>query len=433
MKRRDFIKIIPPGFTSLLFISVLPVYDRTTEELTQLPLNLSNDVLKRDYLNYLEWTEPLALKLALLEQESQVKHIVKLALQVDLKLGARLVGAVKPELQKPLVELVSELKTPLLLKTELLGNTRSFYALPKLLPQLENKNSSIRSSTAEALGRIGNETAIPHLLKVLTSDENINARAKAAEALGKIGNEAAIPDLLKVLSSEYNTDLDVVDKATEALGKIGGDAAISGLKKAPINNFYAYLIIANTLSKWEVRVDSPCPPLKDHQIKIELTEAYDKKDIPSFLKNLESKNFSNRRMGARGLKCLYETLLYKNETLSEHNCPFNNEEDEEVVSGLLKVLEDESTEIQGFVVRTLDIIGSETAIPGLFKVLNKESFSAHKEAAEVLGKIGGPELLSELWELELTTEKSSVGIAIEGIQKRCGFYNFKLHSNLQYT
>ncbi|MBD0343358.1 MAG: HEAT repeat domain-containing protein [Coleofasciculus sp. Co-bin14] len=427
MKRRDFIKKIPAGFTSLLFISVLPLYDRTTEELIQLPLNLSNDVLKRDYLNYLEWTDPLALKLAFLEQESQVKHIVKLALQVDLKLGARLVGEVKPELQKQLVELVSELKTPLLLKTELLGNTRSFYALPKLLPQLENKNSSIRSSTAEALGRIGNETAIPHLLKVLSSDENINARAKAAEALGKIGNEAAIPGLLKVLSSEnIDKNIDVVAKATEALGEIGGDAAMSGLKKAPINNFFAYFIIANTLSKWGVKVDSPCPPLEEHQIKIELTEAYDKQHIPSLLKNLESKNFSNRRMGARGLKCLYETL-------SEQNCPLNNEEDEEVVSGLLKVLEDESTEIQGFVVRTLDIIGSETAIPGLFKVLNNESFSAHKEAAEVLGKIGGPELLSELWQLELTTEKSSVGIAIEGIQKRCGFYNFKLHSNLQYT
>jgi hypothetical protein len=424
MKRRDFLKIIPAGSSLPLFISVLNVYTGTAEKLIQPPFHLSDDVLKRDYLNYLEWTEPLALKLGLVEQESQVKHIVELALNVDLKLGARLIGEVKPELQKPMVELVSELKTPLLLKTELLGSTRSFHALPKLLPELESKNSSIRSSTAEALGKIGNETAIPGLLKVLSLDNNINVRAKAAEALGRIGNEAAVPGLLEVLSLDENIEenIDVVAKATEALGEIGGDVAILGLIEAHKNAYFFEYLICDALMKQGINVKPPLPKVR----RIELMKAYDNHDIPSLLKCLESERYSTRYEAVRGLETLYDRL-------SANNYPFNNQDDKEVVLGLLKVLKDESTEIQRLAVRTLGRIGSETGISGLFNALESEKFSAHKEAAEVLGKIGSPELLSELWQLELTTERSSIGAAIEGIQKRCGFYNFNLHSNLQYT
>ncbi|HEY9797103.1 MAG TPA: HEAT repeat domain-containing protein [Leptolyngbyaceae cyanobacterium] len=423
MKRRDFIKIIPAGSSLPLFINVLNVYSGTAEKLIQPPFNLSDDLLKRNYLNYLEWTEPLALKLALVEQESQAKHIVKLALNVDLKLGARLVGEVKPELQEPMVELVSELNTPLLLKTELLGSTRSFHALPKLLPELENKNSSIRSSTAEALGRIGNETAIPGLLKVLSLDDNIDVCAKAAEALGRIGNETAVPGLLKVLSLDDNIEenIDVVAKATEALGEIGGDAAILGLIEAHKNAYFFEHLFFEALTKHGIKVKPPIPKIR----RIKLMEAYDHHDIPSLLNRLESKDSSNRYEAVRTLETVYERL-------SNNNYLFNNQDNKEVALCLIKVLEDESTEIQRLAVKTLGIIGSEPGISGLVNALKSESFSAHKEAAEVLGKIGMPELLSELWQLELTSERSSVSAAIEGIQKRCGFYNFKLHSNLQY-
>ena len=49
-----------------------------------------------DYLNYLKWTEAIAIMLGLPEiTENQVKHLTELALDVDLMLGARLAGAVK--------------------------------------------------------------------------------------------------------------------------------------------------------------------------------------------------------------------------------------------------------------------------------------------------------------------------------------------------
>jgi hypothetical protein len=50
--------------------------------------------LKPEYLNYLKWTEPLALMLELVEDEAQAVRVVRLALEVDLRLGASLAGAV---------------------------------------------------------------------------------------------------------------------------------------------------------------------------------------------------------------------------------------------------------------------------------------------------------------------------------------------------
>ena len=54
--------------------------------LRQLP-NLSDAKLKRDYLNYLKWTEPIALVLALVDDKAQAVKVVKMALAVDLRLG----------------------------------------------------------------------------------------------------------------------------------------------------------------------------------------------------------------------------------------------------------------------------------------------------------------------------------------------------------
>jgi hypothetical protein len=51
--------------------------------------------------------------------------MVTLALEVDLYLGARLAGTVKPQWQEQTVGLVAELEIPKLLKIELLGITKS--------------------------------------------------------------------------------------------------------------------------------------------------------------------------------------------------------------------------------------------------------------------------------------------------------------------
>ncbi len=158
--------------------------------LGQLP-TLTDDQLKQDYLNYLKWTEPFALMLALVDEEIQALRVVKLAMdEVDLMLGARLAGEVKPTFQAQTVEFVEDLKVPDWLKAELLGETRSEHAIDSLKFFMANKNPDIRTKAVFAFGRIVNDAAISELCDA-TYDESETVRGMVANSLGKIGTELA--------------------------------------------------------------------------------------------------------------------------------------------------------------------------------------------------------------------------------------------------
>ncbi|ODV40329.1 hypothetical protein BFG60_0076 [Microcystis aeruginosa NIES-98] len=199
----------------------------TAEELNKKLPHLRDEQLQWDYLNYLKWTEPMALLLGLLDNETQAKRVVKLGLEIDLKLGARLAGEVNFKFQKQTVGLVLGLDVPKRFKVELLGLTKSNQVVNELSQALKDSDEDVRGNAVEALGKIGTETAIAGLLKAL-EESNKDVRWKAAFALGKIGSETAIPGLLKALK---DSDKDVRSNAVVALCKIGSETAIAGLFK----------------------------------------------------------------------------------------------------------------------------------------------------------------------------------------------------------
>ncbi|MFM6406832.1 MAG: NACHT domain-containing protein, partial [Microcystis sp.] len=200
----------------------------TAEELKKKLPNLSDEQLQWDYLNYLKWREPMALLLGLLDNETQAKRVVKLGLEIDLKLGARFAGEVNFKFQKQTVGLLLGLDVPKGFKVELLGLTKSNEVVNELNQALKDSDSDVRMNAVEALVEIGSETAIPRLLKTL-EHPNKYIRREAAEALGNIGTETAIPGLLKAFE---DSDDDVRREAAEALAKIGSETAIPGLLKA---------------------------------------------------------------------------------------------------------------------------------------------------------------------------------------------------------
>ncbi|MGI2907640.1 NACHT domain-containing protein, partial [Tolypothrix sp. VBCCA 56010] len=124
---------------------------------------LSDDELQWDYLNYFKWIEPAALMLGLLHDKNLALRVVKLALQLDWQLGARLVGEVKLEWHKQTVTLVESLNIPLVLKIRLLGKIKSEAAISGLIKLLEHQDSSVRYRAGYALGEIKSEAAIPGL------------------------------------------------------------------------------------------------------------------------------------------------------------------------------------------------------------------------------------------------------------------------------
>ncbi|RQH21754.1 HEAT repeat domain-containing protein [Okeania hirsuta] len=246
------------------------------ERLLSLLSGLSDYELQWDYLNYLKWTEVVGLMLGLMEDEVLAVRVVRLALEVDWFLGARLVGGVQEKFQERVFGEVERLELPVLVKVKLAGLTKSDAAVPGLVKLLEDSDKyvrrgaekalgEIRSKTAvpgliklledsdylvrysaeKALGEIGSETAIPELIKLLeNSDSGVHS---AAEALGEIGSETAIPELIKLLE---NSDSGVRHSAAEALGKIGSETAIPELIKLLENSDSGVReTVANTLGK----------------------------------------------------------------------------------------------------------------------------------------------------------------------------------------
>jgi HEAT repeat protein len=147
--------------------------------LERLP-ELSDAVLKREYLNYLKWTEPIALMLALVD-DVQAVRVVGLALEVDLILGARLAGEAQPAFQEKTLGLVNQLlvkeNLPEWLKVELVGKTRSELSAPLLLQFLDDsRDINIVRTAAAFLGETNDQNVIDLLTKRL---ENIDSQFSA--------------------------------------------------------------------------------------------------------------------------------------------------------------------------------------------------------------------------------------------------------------
>lgn len=175
---------------------------------------------QQDYLNYVKWTEAIALMLGLPEvNASYAKHVVKLGLDTDLMLGARLAGEVKLQVQEQTVELVNTIKqidqigTTTWLQVELLGRTQSKLALPKLQSLLRSSNLDIARRAATWIGFLGYQEAIPDLLQMLSeldrwiphkdgsrvySDRTLSLEIEIIEVLGKLSPKDAISKLREI-------------------------------------------------------------------------------------------------------------------------------------------------------------------------------------------------------------------------------------------
>ncbi|GBL13446.1 phycocyanobilin lyase subunit alpha [Microcystis aeruginosa NIES-1211] len=375
----------------------------TAEELKKKLPHLRDEQLKWDYLNYLKWTEPMALLLGLLDNETQAKRVVKLGLEIDLKLGARLAGEVNFKFQKQTVGLVLGLDVPKRFKVELLGLTKSNQVVNQLSQALEDSDEDVRGNAVEALANIGSETAIPGLLKAL-EDSHEYVRRKAAEVLAEIGSETAIPGLLKALE---DSDWNVRWNAAFALGNIGSETAIPGLLKALKDSDYDVSgSAAEALGKigTETTIPELLKALEDSDDDVRSKAAFalgnigSETAIPGLLKALEDSNDDVRSNAAEALgKIGSETAiggllkaLEESDWYVRWNAAFalGKIGSETAIPGLLKALEDSDWNVRWNAAFALGNIGSETAIPGLLKALKDSDRFVRWNAAEALGNIG---------------------------------------------
>jgi HEAT repeat protein len=95
----------------------------------------------------------------------------------------------------------------------------------KFAAALSADRPELRMAAANALGRMGETSAVPHLVKAL-SDEDAGVRERVAAACGRLGHPGAIPGLVARLS---DGSVEVRRAAADALATIGTEQALSPL------------------------------------------------------------------------------------------------------------------------------------------------------------------------------------------------------------
>ena len=111
-------------------------------------------------------------------------------------------------------------------------------SVPRLIAALSDTDGYVRSAAADALGRIGDASAVEPLIAAMRyrdaqayeDDEDSEARIQAAVALGKIGDLRAFEALLDTASG--TTDLLLASYAIDALGMLADPRAIPTLIEA---------------------------------------------------------------------------------------------------------------------------------------------------------------------------------------------------------
>jgi HEAT repeat protein len=133
------------------------------------------------------------------------------------------------------------------LAIEMLGKIRSKQAIFRLADYLNSISRDMRMSSAEALGEIGENSAIEPLLETSQKDGDAHVRKSAIGALGNIRSKAAFKPLMDLLTMEKYYD--IIEKIVEALIKIDAAVFLSDISKYPDN---VREIIARTVSDIDI-------------------------------------------------------------------------------------------------------------------------------------------------------------------------------------
>ena len=449
---------------------------------------LSDEELKYYYLNYLKWTEPLAMAMAFMDSEPLAVRMVTLALDVDLYLGARLAGAVKPLLQEETVRLVSIAKSsngqevPECLQIELLGKTQSNKAVPILLGVLhrikfhqialvrwgKDPEAQTIQKACKALGEIGSDQSVPALLEVL-KDPDFDMRASAAVALGEIKSDKAVRSLIQEFENinSYINELCNVECDTEeheevignhiqdatyaldniayALGNIGDDKAVPILLQElndPDSGVRAS--VANALGC--IRAKCAIPALiealedNDYWVRESVVDALSNigdAAVPALRKAVKYLDFDACVSAIEALsKIATDAAVSALREACEHPEPDVRESAIEAIEEItnadvttpreLKNQRQNEFDISQKWTQAINEIESGKEISQLLIALANSDLNIRRLSADKLGKIGEPIALDHLWRLHVQDPSWDLAKAIAAIQSRCGFYNYEI-------
>lgn len=378
--------------------------------------------------------------LALID-DARAVQVVKLALEVDLMVGARLAGEVKPEFQAQTVGMVEALEVPDWLKGKLLKQVQSTTSLsesesdysgekrvqermkPELISDekiielcslIENESRWKAASEFERLtgwrtsgySRIlVCQKAIPRLLNLINHIDP-DVRWCVAHILLIIRTRSATQGLCRLLKDSSN---DVRISAVIALDKIGDETAIPDLivfLKNPSHN-------VDRTHELRKCGSSALASIGGKQALIGLLSLLDHPDE-------DVRWYAIDGLGEMGDKNAVIGLIYRlrdcsSNIRSKAAYTLGLIADETVVPELISYLQcvsEISDDECWSVIDALGSIGSKKAIPELHRFLAKSNGYLREKAIFALGEIGDESVIPNLIHILQTSSLDSIGTAI---------------------
>ena len=243
----------------------------------------------------------------------------------------------------------------------------------RLIRELQDTDSDVRSIAAVALGEIGPEAedAVPILIKLLQDqDAEGFVRANAATALGKIGEGAskAVPALINALRDQ---DKYVRKDAAEALEKIGTPRTIKTVK----DRYRVVIPLGWTGSEDEVPALIQALQNENKDVRVNavvtLGQIESEDVVPVLIKALQDQDEWVRVNAAW-------TLGQRGKSASK------------AVPILIKALQDQDEWVRYHAAMALGEIGESAskAVPALINALQDQDKYVRRYATGALGKIG---------------------------------------------
>lgn len=329
------------------------------------------------------------------------------AVRVNAAIYAIRIGFIAPARQQ-LAALLSDDATHLAPPVRLATVTElGKIAIPELVPLfirlLQDPESSIRSSAAEVLGRLGDLAAVDRLIVALR-DEDVWVRASAATALGYLGDPAALAPLVVALDDNDNS---VRDNATRALGDLDHPTVIPHLIAAledtsrNIGNPACYALV-------NLDASAAIPSLITALNHIAASTRYAAAETLGILGNDEVISPLVNALGDEDeIVCrqAYNALKRRRYTPDMASIPPSPSDSDlptrrkiayllgltdtaEAVVRLMDMLNDEEPDVREVAAQSLGHIGDPVALPLLVTLLHDPASEVRRSVAEALGHIG---------------------------------------------
>jgi HEAT repeat protein len=230
---------------------------------------------------------------------------------------------------------------------------------------LMNTNSSVRRKTLLQIEKLGNREALPYILRVLESDDDVVLRAEAARILGVFGDNSVID---RLIDSMLNDREEVSYWASESLIRFDKKEVVEKLsmilfdntKTVEENNFF-----------WLLQVF--------RKVGIESLEL--------LLKLLDTPYWLRRKLVAETIQMIGA----------------------ECESRLLGSINHPSADVRYWICRILGNIGGHDSVEKLKEMLNDESEDVRYAAVRALGDIGSVRAI-ELLKNSISSGESDIKV-----------------------